>query len=109
MNEKVFHKPGKGQAVVRTKLKNLLTSNVRDVTFKANDKVELADVYNSQMQYTYEAGQDCYFMDLETFAHCPLALLQVEGLMLTCPLCVDAGSTRWRYRRGIGQSSSRRA
>ncbi|MDB2604456.1 elongation factor P, partial [Gammaproteobacteria bacterium] len=32
--EHEFHKPGKGQAVMRVKYKNLLTGNTNDKTFK---------------------------------------------------------------------------
>ena len=39
-----FHKPGKGQAVVRIKYRNLLSGNVIEKTFKSNESVELADV-----------------------------------------------------------------
>ena len=42
--EHEFHKPGKGQAVMRVKYKNLLTGNTNDKTFKSGESVESADV-----------------------------------------------------------------
>ena len=37
-----FHKPGKGQAVMRTKLYNLRTQKVWERTFKSGESVESA-------------------------------------------------------------------
>ena len=42
--EHQFHKPGKGQAVMRVKYKNLMTSQVLDKTFKTGESVEKADI-----------------------------------------------------------------
>ena len=39
-----FHKPGKGQAVMRIKYKNLLTGNTNDKTFKSGESAEAADI-----------------------------------------------------------------
>ena len=36
-------KPGKGQAFVRVKAKNMKTGNVVEITYKASDSIELAD------------------------------------------------------------------
>src|SRR5574339_545209 len=44
-----FVKPGKGQAFTRTKLKNLLTGNVIERTFKSGEKLQPADVEERQM------------------------------------------------------------
>ena len=48
-------------------LKNLLTGNVRDVTFKADEKVETADVFKNEMQFLYSSSNVATFMDMETF------------------------------------------
>lgn len=60
-------KPGKGGAFVRTRLKNLISGNVIDRTFKAGDKVERPDLEEKQMQYMYREGDDFYFMDAGTY------------------------------------------
>ena len=49
--ENEFHKPGKGQAVMRVKYKNLISGRVLDKTFKTGESVEKADISNSNMQY----------------------------------------------------------
>ncbi len=41
--EHEFHKPGKGQAVMRIKYKNLITGNTNDKTFKSGESVEASD------------------------------------------------------------------
>jgi elongation factor P len=63
----LHHKPGKGQAVVRTKLRNVKTGAVLDRTFKADEKVGLAILDKREMQYLYREGQDFVFMDTESY------------------------------------------
>lgn len=59
-------KPGKGQAFVRTKLKNLRTGTTTEYSFNAGEKLEQALIEKRKMQYLY--GSDMYcFMDLETY------------------------------------------
>ena len=60
--------PGKGSAFVRTRLKNLETGKVLDVTFKAGvDKVGIPDITFSEMQYLYSDGQNYHFMDNKSY------------------------------------------
>jgi elongation factor P len=61
------HKPGKGGAVVRTKLKNVMSGKVVDKTFNADVKVETANVDKRAMQYLYNDGESYVFMDLQTY------------------------------------------
>jgi elongation factor P len=61
------HKPGKGQAVVRTKLRNVRTGAVQDRTFKADEKVGLAIVERREMQYLYRDGDALVLMDSQSF------------------------------------------
>ena len=58
-----FVKPGKGQAFVRVKLRNLLTGRVLEKTFKSGENIEAADVHETDMQYLYSDGEHWYFMD----------------------------------------------
>ena len=60
--------PGKGSAFVRTRLKNLETGKVLDVTFKAGvDKVGIPDLTFTEMQYLYNDGQNYHFMDNRSY------------------------------------------
>ena len=60
-------KPGKGSAFVRSKLKNLQTGTTQEVTFRAGESVEAADVYKSDHQFTYVDGDNYMFMNMESF------------------------------------------
>ena len=60
-------KPGKGQAFVKTKLRNLKSGGVVDKTFRADEKVNLAVVDKREMQYLYEEPTGLVFMDNETY------------------------------------------
>lgn len=60
-------KPGKGQAFVKTKLKNVKSGAVVDRTFRADEKVNLAVLDKREMQYLYEDDAGLVFMDLESY------------------------------------------
>ncbi|GAA5001899.1 elongation factor P [Actinopolymorpha pittospori] len=66
------HKPGKGGAVVRTKLKNVLSGKVVDKTFNADVKVDIATVDKRDMTYLYNDGEAYVFMDATTFDQMPI-------------------------------------
>lgn len=57
-------KPGKGSAFVRSKLKNYITNNTVDKTFRAGESVEAAEVDKRTKQYTYNDGDQLVFMDM---------------------------------------------
>ena len=61
------HKPGKGGAVVRTKLKSVLSGKVVDRTFNADVKVDIAQVDKRDMQYLFHDGSGFVFMDNSTY------------------------------------------
>lgn len=71
-------KPGKGAAFVRTKLKNIRTGSVKEMTFRAGEKVPRARIENRQMQYLYNDGGSYTFMDTETFEQLPVSAEQLE-------------------------------
>jgi elongation factor P len=60
-------KPGKGQAFVKTKLKNVRTGAVVDRTFRADERVNLAVLDKREMQYLYSDQAGLVFMDNETY------------------------------------------
>ncbi len=62
-----FVKPGKGQAFTKIKFKNYRTGRVNEITMKASDTVEGANVIDTEMQYLFNDGTDWTFMDLETY------------------------------------------
>lgn len=59
--------PGKGQAVVQTKLRNLLTGNQTEARFSSTEDVEMADIFTSKATYLYKDGEDYHFMDTSSY------------------------------------------
>lgn len=58
---------GRGGAILRTKLKNLLTGNVLEETFKSGDRLEEANLGRSKASFLYGEGDQFSFMDSESF------------------------------------------
>ncbi len=62
-----FSKPGKGQALYRTKMRNMITGNQFTNTYRSNDKFEKADLEERTMQYLYSQGDEFHFMDTSSY------------------------------------------
>ena len=60
-------KPGKGPAFVRVKIKSYIDGRVLEKTFHAGDKCETPHLEEKQMQYLYDDGEFCQFMDTESY------------------------------------------
>ncbi|KAK3444820.1 hypothetical protein EUGRSUZ_A00739 [Eucalyptus grandis] len=60
-------KPGKGAAFVRTKMRNYITGNSVEKTFRAGSSIDEADVFKETKQFTYKDGAQFVFMDLVCF------------------------------------------
>ena len=56
-----------GQTLVHLKLRNLVTSNVTDKTFKAGEKFKEPDMELVPVSYLYSDGDGSYFMDQNNF------------------------------------------
>ena len=52
---------------MRSKLKNMISGNVQEKTFRAGEKVDTAEIERSDMQYTYSEGDTYVFMDMQTY------------------------------------------
>jgi elongation factor P len=66
-------KPGKGGAFVRTKLKEIKTGRVVDITFRAGEKLEDVHTETKHMQYLYNDGSAYHFMDTDTYEQTELS------------------------------------
>ena len=65
---KVDHvKPGKGSAFARCRLKNITTGSVIDQTWKSSESVSPVRVETRDMQFLFNDGGLCTFMDMETY------------------------------------------
>jgi elongation factor P len=60
-------KPGKGNAFVRTRMRNLKTGKILPNTFQAGVKINVQRVERRPMQYLYNEGDDYHFMNNQTF------------------------------------------
>ncbi len=64
--------PGKGQAAIQTKMKNIITGSNAEHRFRPDDNVEKADLDTRRMEYLFQDEHHYFFMDLETFEQIPL-------------------------------------
>ena len=65
--------PGKGQALLQTKLRRLSDLTLHDVRFRSKDKVEQAYLEGIEMQYLYQEGNEYIFMNLENYEQIKLS------------------------------------
>lgn len=62
-----FYSPGKGSALMKARIKNLLTGKNLDYAYKSNEQVETLEVESIEMQYLYKDAENLYFMDERTY------------------------------------------
>lgn len=62
-----FVKPGKGQAMYKCRLRNLLAGNTMDRTFRAVDHIGKPDLEERDLAYSYPEGDHFVFMDHKTY------------------------------------------
>ena len=62
-----FVKPGKGQALYKCKLKNMVTGAQFDRTFRSGEKFQEADLEEVEMEYLYFDGDQYCFMNTSTY------------------------------------------
>jgi elongation factor P len=62
-----FSKPGKGQALYRCKLRNMISGVIVDRTYRSVDTFEPADLEERKMQYLYHLENEYYFMDVVNY------------------------------------------
>ncbi|MBU1186258.1 MAG: elongation factor P [Acidobacteria bacterium] len=65
--------PGKGNAIMQTKLRRLRDLTTHDYRFRSRDKVEQAYLETMEMEFLYQEGTDYIFMNLETYEQMKLS------------------------------------
>ncbi len=73
-------KPGKGNTIMRTKLKDVVDGRVIDRTFQVGFKLEDVRVERRPYQFLYKDGEDYIFMNQEDFDQAPIAKELVKGV-----------------------------
>jgi elongation factor P len=77
MTDFSFSKPGKGQALYRARLRNMITGNAFEKTFRSNDKLEKAALEERTMQFLYKQGDEYFFMDNISFEQLEMSKAQL--------------------------------
>lgn len=78
--------PGKGNACMQTRLRNLKTGNLVDKRFLSNEKVEKAQLDCINMEYLYHDGTGYVFMNSENYEQVHLSEDIIgEGVGLLLP------------------------
>ncbi len=72
-----FVKPGKGQALYKCRLKNMLTGAQFDRTFRSGEKFKEADLEEVEMEYLYFDGDSYCFMNTANYEQEMLSADQV--------------------------------
>jgi elongation factor P len=72
-----FSKPGKGQALYRCKLKNMITGVILDRTYRSGDSFQSAAMEERRMQYLYNQENEYCFMDVQNYEQAFLSTEQV--------------------------------
>jgi len=62
-----FSKPGKGQALYRTKMRNMITGIQIERTYRPGDTFEPASLEEREMQFLYKEDTHYHFMDNRTY------------------------------------------
>ncbi|MFC2165217.1 elongation factor P [Acidobacteriota bacterium] len=65
--------PGKGQALMQTKLRKLKDQTVHDYRFRSKDRVEQVYIETVEMEYLYQEGNEYIFMNLENYEQMKLS------------------------------------
>lgn len=65
--EYTHHKPGRGNAIIRVKARNIRTGSTIEKTFNSGDRVQDVRLDYHNVQYLYQDGDMYVFMDAETF------------------------------------------
>lgn len=73
-----FYSPGKGSALMKVKIKNLMSGKNIDYAYKSNEQVEVLNVTSVEMQYLYKDNENLYFMDEKTYNQSSLPISIVE-------------------------------
>lgn len=73
-----FVKPGKGNALYKCKLRNLIRGTILDRTYRGGDSLEAADVEETDAQFSYRQGDTFVFMDNNTYEQYELSAEQID-------------------------------
>ncbi len=70
-------KMGRGGAILRTKIKNLISNNVLEKTFKNSDRIQEASLEKSKADFLYKDENNIYLMNNETYEQFSFPISQI--------------------------------
>ncbi len=73
-------KPGKGNTIMRVKMKDVVDGRVLERRFNIGEKLEDVRVERRPYQYLYKDGEDYMFMNNETYEQVPIAHDLITGV-----------------------------
>ncbi len=62
-----FYSPGKGSALMRSRMKSVSSGKNIEYTYKSQEMVDTVDVASIELQYLYKDSENLYFMDERTY------------------------------------------
>ncbi|MFA5163648.1 MAG: elongation factor P [Patescibacteria group bacterium] len=71
------HKMGRGGAVLKTKLRNLINGNILERTFQGAEKAEEAETERKKASFMYKDANEAYFMDADTYEQFSIGLEEI--------------------------------
>lgn len=77
-------KPGKGNTIMRVKLKDVVSGAVIERRFNIGEKLEDVRIERRQYQYLYKDNEDFIFMNQETYEQIPIAKEKIVGVDFLC-------------------------
>ena len=80
--EASHHKPGKGNTVMRMKLRDVRTGSTFDTTYRPEEKFEQAIIETRAAQYLYKIDDTAYFMDTESYEQYEIPVVNIEQELL---------------------------
>ncbi len=86
------HKMGRGGAVLKVKMRNLINGNILDQTYQGNDKAAEAETEKKKANFMYKDENEAHFMDNESYEQFGISLEQIgdkikflrEGVDVDC-------------------------
>lgn len=104
-----FVKPGKGQALYKCRLKNLITGSQFDRNYRSGDSFKPANLDEQEMEFLYQEGDQYCFMNTSTYDQihlteeqvgdaknfltnnltCTVSFFQERPMSITVPIFVD--------------------
>jgi elongation factor P len=75
------HKPGKGGAVMRLKLKNLRSGDIIERTFKSGESFREVELLRKRKQFSYMDGDKVHFIDSETYEDMEISKEQLGDII----------------------------